>query len=473
MAAPEMDIVIITSIAQAGHSIEDFDTCYCFFSASHHSLRDEFQLRARWRFVNRLNLTKYCFMWIENGKGIEAKDASMTRLNSSLTCVKERILSIASPGCMRNSPYADLVLRSSISNVAEINDHVNNHHVNWTRMYSQGGGTMVTIDDRDIAQLNVNPEIYKSALKAGKDYLANYQTLLEQFLQSGSTHLVQLFDPFMRDLVLDSASKTKSLLVQNVRNESLPSPPPVKIIAKIMGVKDMDYVEKLKSSTLSKYYNVSRYFSFLATFTSPDAKASWDRRRLSTPLNNLKTEMAKQTAFAEFLHAFTSFLSFSGYIPCGSILLPDLDAFNAFCSMHLDTLRAMGYTKTKFKDDKSMKTFVQSILSRLNLQCKFTYKRRLSEETTRTGSVDREMFARVTAVAFAFTKKEVTDRWYTIVSLVPILNRADELLNSNQTDDIQMESDGNLDSMETIAELLQEDPQETQITSNVPSDEED
>ena len=84
LAAPQADMIFITSVAQVGHSIEAFNTSHCFFWSGHTTLQMEYQQQCRFRVEGRRNgILPFRFAFHQSGRA-DQYVASEQRMEQNL-----------------------------------------------------------------------------------------------------------------------------------------------------------------------------------------------------------------------------------------------------------------------------------------------------------------------------------------------------------------------------------------------------
>jgi hypothetical protein len=93
-ASAAMDVVIVTSVAQAGHSVETFSTSHSFFFAANATLRDEYQHQGRFRIIGRIDILPFRFAFHQKGRR-NAKIVQSARMHAVRILTKTRFFNDA------------------------------------------------------------------------------------------------------------------------------------------------------------------------------------------------------------------------------------------------------------------------------------------------------------------------------------------------------------------------------------------
>lgn len=166
----DVDVLVLTSVLQAGHSLEKhFTVSFDFLFLGVLTFREELQFISRLRCLGRSDMTEYKYAWVQNGSP-NHKNASFHNIKACL-----------SEGDMEETQT--FLASIAVPVIAERNDTYNRHRPLHMEEYRQSKVEVINnynptlhvfpeekVKDMTKAFLKITPGTYKSFIKTFEDY---------------------------------------------------------------------------------------------------------------------------------------------------------------------------------------------------------------------------------------------------------------------------------------------------------------
>lgn len=294
--AIDCDVLIVTSVLQAGHSLyTHFTTSYDVLFNNVLSFREELQFTSRLRYLDKADVRQYKHAWIE--KAISNRNiASMNRITTSLASLMAEDTSSGNTG----------IISSIIAAVtSERADTSNRHDFLWCQEYKLSTVSRITVAyDEDQHSHSIYSLIWV------KDKIKHYmkgkgaqtiKTLMQGMNAYECLNLTNLLDEaqyvHVADLLSNHALSNTATLQERVR-QSENQTHSFNVITNILKVESL-----LSSSSISKslqpYYNLITFLDYRIFLLNPNDSVKqryWNIRlsyRSNDPSHKAKIRMAK------------------------------------------------------------------------------------------------------------------------------------------------------------------------------------